>query len=46
MVDITPTKDRIKYFIPMDDLSHLLCGGDTESVYHISFITQLMSFVG
>lgn len=37
MVDIIPTRDRIKQFVPLPNLSYLLCGSDIESIHHLLF---------
>lgn len=37
LVDIVPTKERIKQFVPLQDLSCFLCGAQSESLHHLVF---------
>lgn len=36
--DILPTRARIRQFVPLLDISCLLCGGDTETTNHLLFV--------
>lgn len=37
LADVIPTKDRIKHFVPLEDLSYYLCGNMPETISHIIF---------
>lgn len=44
LVDIIPSRDRIKRFIPLNDMSCFLCGGFIEYVHYVLFECSLSRF--